>query len=163
MARAGAHRGHGATRGAALAAMSVLESHKEIASAVTRTSTVASMRGGCAARGERCAASSARAGGGAARSAYRGWGRGCEGAIRAAPLAESGACRTRFATSALRGGNANRRRLATGDQPQGRGAWRARGANGPAVTGGDPHAVKYKPATLAARVRARLSAELAGL
>ena len=41
MARAGAHRGHGATRGAALAAMSALESNREIASAVTRTSTVA--------------------------------------------------------------------------------------------------------------------------
>lgn len=79
MARAGAHRGHGATRGAALAAMSALESNKEIASAATHTSTVASVRGGWVARGERCAASSARAGGGAARSAYRGWGRGCEG------------------------------------------------------------------------------------
>jgi hypothetical protein len=45
-------------------------------------------------------------GGGAARSAYRGWWRGCEGAIRAAPMAESGVCRALFATSALRGGHA---------------------------------------------------------
>ena len=44
-------------------------------------------------------------GGGAARSAYRGWWSGCEGAIRAAPMAESGDCRARFATSALRGGS----------------------------------------------------------
>ena len=49
------------------------------ASAVTRTSTVASVRGGWAARGERCAAHSARV-----VAALH------EGAIRAAPMAESG-------------------------------------------------------------------------
>ena len=41
MARAGAHRGHGATRGAALAASTVSVDEGYAASAVTRTSTVA--------------------------------------------------------------------------------------------------------------------------
>jgi len=34
--------------------------------------------------------------------------------------------------------------------------------NGPELTGADPHALKYRPATLAARVHVRLSAELGG-
>ncbi len=61
------------------------------------------MRGGRAAHCELCAAKLRAGGGGAALSAYRGWSCGCEGAISAAPMAEGGFCRTRFATSALRG------------------------------------------------------------
>ena len=62
------------------------------------------MREGWAARGERCAANSARAEAAPHQAPTAAGLCGCEGAIGAAPMVESGVCRTRFATSALRGG-----------------------------------------------------------
>jgi hypothetical protein len=81
MARVGAHRGHGATRGAALADLRVRLGDGYKASDVTRTSTVAE----CAEGGRRVANGVRQSPRGRRAalhgSAYRGRRCGCEGAI----------------------------------------------------------------------------------
>ena len=122
MAREEAHRGHGATRGATRAAERCHYSRRD------HKRRDAHEHGGLDARRAGGAWRTVRGklragGGGVARSAYRGWWSGCEGAIRAAPMAENGDCRARFATSALRGGSVQMEdcyRCAT--QPEERGA-----------------------------------------
>lgn len=99
----------------------------ELASGVTRTSTVASVREGRAARGERCAASSAWEGAALHGSAYRGWGRGCEGAI---PCSADGGERSLSHTvrhfSAARVERPAIGTFGSGDTLEGRRAWCAR-------------------------------------
>lgn len=101
----GAHRDHRATRGAPLAEIRV-RTCVGVASAVTRTSTstVAECAEGRAARGERCAAISARAVAALHGSAYRGWGEGVKGRFLAAPGGERRLPRTvRHFSGAARG------------------------------------------------------------
>ncbi|HEY0809114.1 MAG TPA: hypothetical protein VGD49_03090 [Longimicrobiales bacterium] len=102
----GAHRGHGATRGAAFATTTTplyegLDSKRRDAH-----EHGGRLREGRAARVERCAAISAGGGGRRCTEAPTAvGGAGVKGRFRAAPLAESGDCRARFDTSALRGGS----------------------------------------------------------